>query len=124
MLCLILVIWKAGGWGGSSLQAGHLFAIIIRLQFCQRSFTSLQFGLDGAHPVPTAYASPGHARALPADSGDNPHVLDLTVAAPAAAFLLPLPGLMARMQEKIWKMACVFSKAINVTSTKLTEIRN
>lgn len=65
-----------------------------------------------------------HTRALSADSGDNPHVLDLTVAAPAAAFLLPLPGLMARMQEKIWKMACVFSKAINVTSTKLTEIRN
>lgn len=97
---------------------------------------SLWFGLDGAHPVPTAYASPrarpsspwpmhppGHARALPADSGDNPHVLHLTVAAPTAS-LLPTPGLVARMQKKIWKMARVFSKTINVTSTILSEIRN
>lgn len=84
---------------------------------------SLWFGLDGAHPVPTAYASPGHARALPADCGDNPHVLDLTVVA-GAVFLLPMPGLVARMQKKIWKMACVFIETINATSTILSEIGN
>lgn len=90
--------------------------------FVKGACRSLWFGLYCAYPARTACITRGtHELSLLAGVitlkcwGDHSLVA-------AAVLLLSVPGLVARMQKEIWKVASVFSKTANVTSTALTEI--
>lgn len=56
------------------------------------------------------------------DCDANLKLLDPTAVAVAAAFVLPVPGLVAGMQKEISKLACAYSKTTHLTASILSEL--
>ncbi|XP_048220100.1 uncharacterized protein LOC125364550 [Perognathus longimembris pacificus] len=61
-------------------------------------------------------------RDLPPDCDDNLVLLNPADMAVAAAFVLPVPGLVVGIQKEVSKLACVFNKVTNLTAVILEEI--
>nr|XP_036847144.1 uncharacterized protein LOC108387303 [Manis javanica] len=77
--------------------------------------------------LPALIDNPGYKhirllRALPSDCINNLKLLDPAAVAVAAAFILPVPGLVAGMQKEISNLACAYSKTTNLTASLLSEL--
>lgn len=61
-------------------------------------------------------------RAIAKNCNDSSHLLDLTTVFATMAFLLPVPGLVVGLQQEISKIACLITKASNISPEIFTNI--